>query len=184
MIHMDLITLGGGCFWCTEAVFKRLKGVTEAISGYAGEDSISTPNYDRVSAGNTKFVEAVQIKFDPEIISVDRILEIFWATHDPTTVNRQGNDVGTQYRSVIFYHDEDQKNIAEKSKLKVQESGQFKDNIVTKIELFTKFYSAENYHQNYYETYKFSNPYCRNVITPKIQKIIRNFNEDVKPEFK
>ena len=158
---METATLGGGCFWCTEAIFKRLKGVTSVVSGYAGGDA-----------------ESVQIQFAESIISYEKILEVFWATHDPTTLNRQGADVGTQYRSVIFYHSEKQKESALKSKDKVEQSGKFKDKIVTQIVPFDKFYKAEEYHQNFYDRNK-SYPYCQIVINPKIQKLLEEFKKEL-----
>lgn len=178
--HLQKATFGGGCFWCTEAIFKRLKGVISVTSGYSGGD-LENPSYEQVSSGGTSHAEAVQVEFNPRIISFEKLLEIFWATHDPTTLNRQGEDVGSQYRSVIFYHDEGQKQLALKSKEKMM--GKFKDNIVTEIIPFKKFFKAEQYHQNYYD----SNPqgsYCSLVITPKIQKLIKQFNQDIKEEYK
>lgn len=188
-LGMELATFGGGCFWCTEAIFKRVKGVIKIESGYSGGE-MENPSYEKVSSGDTGHAEAVQITFDPKVISYEKLLEIFWATHDPTTLNRQGSDVGTQYRSVIFYHDDTQKKIAEKSKK--EHEGDFKDeakplsrgkNIVTEIVSFKKFYKAEEYHQNYYDTYKNSNAYCSLVIDPKIQKLISKFNDQVKEEY-
>ncbi len=151
---MKIAVFGGGCFWCTEAIFKRLKGVPSVISGYAGNPH----------------AEAIQIQFNPSIISFKKILEIFWATHDPTTLNRQGADVGTQYRSVIFYHNEKQKEEALKLK---------QPSFVTEIVPFDKFYKAEDYHQNFYEKNKNSS-YCQIVINPKIQKLLVQFKKDVK----
>lgn len=181
-------TFGGGCFWCTEAIFKRIKGVLSVESGYAGGD-MENPSYEKVSSGKTGHAEAVQLTFDPKVISFEKLLEIFWATHDPTTKNRQGADVGTQYRSVIFYHNDDQKKIAEKSK--EEHKNDFREKIVTDILPFKKFYKAEEYHQNYYDTYqqavafgdKFANSYCSLVIDPKIQKLIAKFNDQVKEEY-
>lgn len=189
--HLQKATFGGGCFWCTEAIFKRLKGVSFVTSGYSG-GSLDNPSYEQVSTGSTQHAEAVQVEFDPKKISFEKLLEIFWATHDPTTLNRQGEDLGTQYRSVIFYHDEGQKRLALKSK--AEHEGKFKDKqsfpfsrekrkIVTEIMPFEKFFKAEEYHQNYYD----SNPeggYCSLVIAPKIQKLIKEFNQDVKEEYK
>ncbi len=178
----ELATFAGGCFWCTEAVFKRLKGVKSVVSGYSGGE-IENPSYLQVSSGKTNHAEVVQIKFDPSIISYDRLLDIFWATHNPTTLNRQGADMGSQYRSVIFCHNEKQKEKALNSKEKMDKSGKFKDRIVTDIVPFTNFYNAEPYHQNYYEN-NINNPYCTIVIDPKIEKLIREFNEDLKDEYK
>lgn len=179
---MEKATLAGGCFWCTEAIFKRLKGVTQVTSGYAG-GSIQNPTYHQVSSGITNHAEAIQIEFDPSIISFEKILKIFWATHNPTTVNRQGNDVGTQYRSVIFYHSDKQKQLAESSKKTMEVSGEYKDKVVTEILPFTNFYKAEDYHQNYYDNNK-NAPYCSLVIDPKIQKLLEKFQSEVKEEYK
>lgn len=158
---MKTATLAGGCFWCTEAIFKRLKGVERVTSGYADE------------------AESIQIKFDPKIISFEKILEVFWHLIDPTTLNKQGADVGTQYRSVIFYHDDTQKKIAEESKKKADKSGMYSDPIVTEIVPFTNFYKAEEYHQNYFER-NTDKPYCQLIINPKIDKLIKEFGESVK----
>lgn len=153
-------TLAGGCFWCTQAIFKRLKGVVSVVSGYAGD------------------AESIQIKFAESTISYEKILDVFWATHDPTTLNRQGADIGAQYRSIIFYHSEKQKESALKSKEKMQQSGKLKDKIVTQIVPFDKFYKAEDYHQNFYDRNK-SHPYCQIVINPKIQKLLEEFKKIV-----
>jgi len=141
---MEVATLAGGCFWCTEAIFKRLKGVESVVSGYAGGD-MDNPTYEPVSSGETGHAEAIQITFDPKIISYEKILDVFWHLHDPTTLNRQGADVGTQYRSMIFYHNNQQKRIAKQSKNKVEKSGMYKDPIVTQIVPFRTFYKAEDY---------------------------------------
>lgn len=180
---MEKATFGGGCFWCTEAIFKRVKGVTEVISGYAGGKR-ENPKYEQVSSGATGHAEAVQLTFDPQIISYEHLLDIFWATHNPTTLNQQGADLGTQYRSVIFYHNEKQKEIAEKSKEKIEKEHMYDNPVVTEIIPFDKFYTAEQYHQNYYEQNKNSNPYCSLVISPKIKKLLEKFNGDVKEEYK
>ena len=170
---MALTTLGGGCFWCIEAVFLETKGVEKIISGYAG-GSTENPTYKEVCAGTTGHAEVVQLEFDESLIDFKTILEIFFTVHNPTTLNRQGNDVGTQYRSVIFYHDNDQKKIAEKVMKEV--ATQIWDKaIVTELSYLTKFYAAEDYHQNYYELNP-SNPYCSFVITPKIQKFRQKFS--------
>ena len=166
-------TLADGCFWCTEAIFKRLKGVSSVVSGYAGGNPSAdgeNPSYEKVSEGSTQHAESIQIQFDPSIISYEKILEVFWATHDPTTLNRQGADIGTQYRSVIFYSDLKQKRIAEKLK---------KPSFVTQIVPLDKFYEAEDYHQNFYDKNK-SYPYCQIIISPKIQKLLEQFKKDVK----
>ena len=174
----ELATLGGGCFWCTEAIFKRLKGVNEVTSGYSGGE-IDNPDYESVSSGKTGHAETIQVKFDPKIITFEKILEIFWHLIDPTTLNKQGADEGTQYRSVIFYQDETQKKTAEESKKKADNSGIYSKPIVTKIEPFKKFFKAEGYHQNYFERNSYQ-PYCQLIINPKIDKLIREFNEFVK----
>lgn len=168
---METATLGGGCFWCTQALFKRLKGVKSVVSGYAG-GKMKNPSYEQVSSGQTNHAESIKIKFDPKIIPYEKILEVFWATHDPTTLNRQGSDVGTQYRSVIFYHNEKQKEIAEKSK---------QPSFVTQIIPLDKFYKAEDYHQDFYDKNK-SYPYCQIVINPKIQKLLKEFSKDIKED--
>ena len=179
---MEKATFAGGCFWCTEAIFKRLKGVTAIISGYSGGKKES-PSYTAVSSGATGHAEAIQLTFDSNIISYSRLLDIFWATHDPTTLNRQGTDSGTQYRSVIFYHDETQKKDAEASLAKMDASGKMKSKIVTEIVPFENFYKAEDYHQNFYENNQGA-LYCSLVIDPKIQKLITEFNSDIKDEYK
>lgn len=170
---MELATLGSGCFWCTEAVFQQLKGVQSVVSGYSG-GQVENPTYEQVTTGRTGHAEVCQIQFDPEQISYEDMLEVFFSTHDPTTLNRQGNDVGTQYRSVIFYHNEEQKKSAERVKKELDESGTWKNPIVTEIIPFDKFYKAEDYHQNYYR----NNPnqgYCRLVIAPKLKKFEKVF---------
>ena len=174
--NYEKATLGGGCFWCLEAVFENVKGVEDVISGYAGGD-IDHPTYEEVCSGTTNHAEVVQITYDPTIISYKDILEIFWKIHDPTTLNRQGADVGTQYRSVIFYHDEKQKEIAQKNKAEAQKS--FTSPIVTEISPLQKFWKAEDYHQDYFK----NNPnqgYCQVVITPKVEKFQKTFKERVK----
>lgn len=183
MPAMQIATFAGGCFWCTEAVFKRLKGVESVVSGYANSN-VESPTYESSSTGTTGAAEAVQITFDPQKISYEKLLEIFWATHDPTTLNRQGADVGTQYRSSIFYQDEKQKEAAENSRTQMDDSGKMPSKIVTEIAPLKNFYKAEDYHQNYYELNKNSNPYCSIVIDPKIEKLIHLFNNEVKEEYK
>lgn len=174
----ELATLGGGCFWCTEAVFLRLKGVHKVESGYSG-GSAETASYQQVSTGRTGHTEVIQITFDPPLISFRELLEVFFATHDPTTLNRQGNDIGTQYRSVVFYHDENQKQVAEKLIQELDKSGKYSKPIVTAVEPFTAFYKAEEYHQNFYAR----NPnqaYARAVIPPKLSKLEKGFAEKLK----
>jgi peptide-methionine (S)-S-oxide reductase len=179
---MQTATLANGCFWCTEAVFQRLKGVTSVQSGYAGGHR-ENPSYYEVSSGESGHAESLQIEFDPKIISFETLLHIFFATHDPTTLNRQGNDVGTQYRSEIFYHDDEQKQIAEKVKAELDKSGAYKDPIVTAITQFTNFYPAAEEHKNYYENNP-NAPYCRVVIDPKIRKLLEKYNKEVKEEYR
>jgi peptide-methionine (S)-S-oxide reductase len=171
-------TFGSGCFWCSEAIFERVKGVSSVVSGYAG-GKVDNPTYEDVCSGTTGHAEVIQIKFDPAFVSYDELLEIFWKTHDPTTLNRQGADVGTQYRSVIFYQDEDQKKKAEDYKSELNKAGIWKDPIVTEISPLKKFYSAENYHQDYYEQNS-SKGYCSFVITPKIEKFEKVFKDKLK----
>ncbi len=182
ILNMETATLAGGCFWCTEAIFKRLKGVTSVIPGYAG-GQMENPSYEDVCSGTTGHAEAIQITFDPTIISYDKLLDVFWHLHDPTTLNQQGNDIGTQYRSAIFYHSEKQKQIAEESKEELGKSGMYNQPIVTNITPFTNFYKAENYHQDYYDKNK-SAPYCQVIIDPKIQKLMKEYKQEVKEEYK
>ncbi|MGY5864612.1 MAG: peptide-methionine (S)-S-oxide reductase MsrA [Candidatus Thorarchaeota archaeon] len=170
---MELTTLGSGCFWCTEAVYQQLKGVETVVSGYSG-GQVDNPSYEQVTTGRTGHAEVCQIRFDPVQISYSDMLEVFFNTHDPTTLNRQGNDVGTQYRSIIFYHSEEQRVIAERIKKEIDESGTWKNPIVTEIVPYDKFYQAEDYHQNYFR----NNPnqgYCRIVIAPKLKKFEKVF---------
>ncbi len=174
-------TFGEGCFWCTEAVFQRLKGVVKVESGYSGGDTID-PTYNEVCSGTTGHAEVTQITYDPEVISFEELLEVFWKTHDPTTLNRQGADRGTQYRSVIFYHDDEQKKLAEEYKEELDKSGAFNDPIVTEISKFGKFYKAEDYHQDYYN----NNPnqgYCQYVIVPKLEKFEKVFKDKLKESY-
>jgi peptide-methionine (S)-S-oxide reductase len=178
---LEIATLANGCFWCTEAIFSRVKGIKSVTPGYSGGKTIN-PSYEQVCKGITGHAEATQIEYDPKIISFEKILDIFWHTHDPTTLNRQGNDVGTQYRSAIFYHDEDQKNIAEKSKIELEKEGVFKNPIVTEIVPFSDFYPAENYHKEYYENNR-NAPYCSFVIDPKIQKLLKKYSDKIKQEY-
>ncbi len=165
----ELATLGGGCFWCTEAVFNLIRGVEKVESGYAG-GTLENPTYEQVSTGRTGHAEVVQISFNPEVISFKEILDIFFSSHDPTTLNRQGNDVGTQYRSVIFYHTQKQKTEAEQIINELSESKTWKAPIVTKVEPFKVFYKAEEYHQNYFAHHP-NQAYCQFVIAPKIEKL-------------
>ena len=178
----ETATLAGGCFWCTEAIFKRLKGITSVFPGYAG-GMADHPTYEQVCSGNTGHAEAVQIKFDPNIIPFEKILDIFWNTHNPTTLNQQGNDIGTQYRSVIFFHNPKQQQIAENSKAKIQAQKLFTSPLVTEIIPFTNFFAAEDYHQNYFDRNSQA-PYCNIVISPKIHKLLEKYSRDVKEEYK
>ena len=176
-LEKELAILAGGCFWCTEAVFKRLKGVLKVTPGYAGGE-VENPSYEQVSSGSTGHAEAIEIEFNPKEISFDQLLEVFWQLHDPTTMNRQGNDVGTQYRSAIFFRNEAQKKVAEQSKQKIGASGMYKDPIVTEIRPFTNFYVAENYHQDFYDRNR-DYPYCNVIIDPKIKKLYKNFGDRI-----
>ncbi|MCF7927822.1 MAG: peptide-methionine (S)-S-oxide reductase MsrA [Spirochaetales bacterium] len=162
-------TLGGGCFWCIEAVYDRIEGVVSTTSGYAG-GSVEDPSYREVTTGTTGHAEVVQIEYDPEVVSYGEILDVFWKAHDPTTLNRQGPDVGTQYRSIILYHDQEQKQTAEKSKAEFEDSGYFDDPLVTEIVPLETFYRAEDYHQDYYDNNRGAG-YCSFVITPKLRKL-------------
>ncbi|MGV9170876.1 MAG: peptide-methionine (S)-S-oxide reductase MsrA [Promethearchaeia archaeon] len=171
---MKKATFGGGCFWCTEAVFQRMKGVQSVTSGYAGGD-VKNPTYEEVCSGNTGHAEVVQIEYNPEEIRYEELLEIFFETHDPTSLNRQGNDVGTQYRSAIFYHNEEQKRKAEQKKTELNENCKYDNPIVTEISPLEKFYPAEDHHQDYYKKYP-GRGYCRVVIKPKLEKAERTFS--------
>jgi peptide-methionine (S)-S-oxide reductase len=180
--NLQTATLAGGCFWCTEAIYKRLKGVASVTSGYTG-GTMKDPSYSLVSSGDTGHAEAIQIMFDPKVISYEKLLDVFWATHDPTTLNQQGADIGSQYRSSIFYHNAQQKKTAESSKDALKKAGKYDKPIVTEIVPFTTFYKAESYHQNYYDENR-TYPYCSVVIDPKIHKLMKNFKDDVKEEYK
>jgi peptide-methionine (S)-S-oxide reductase len=178
--EVNLATFGGGCFWCTEAIFQRLKGVEKVVSGYSG-GHVDHPTYEQVCSGKTGHAESIQITYDPAKVSYSELLEVFWRTHDPTTRNRQGNDTGPQYRSVIFYHDEEQKKSAEAYKGKLESEHIWDHPIVTEIVPYVRFWPAEDYHQNYYN----SNPskgYCSIVITPKIEKFKKIFKDRLKPQ--
>jgi peptide-methionine (S)-S-oxide reductase len=174
----EVATFGAGCFWCTEAVFQQLKGVQKVVSGYSG-GTVKNPTYQQVCSGTTGHAEVVQVTFDPKVVTYDELLEVFWQTHDPTTLNRQGNDEGTQYRSVIFYHGEEQRRRAEHYKEKLSKAGIFKDPIVTEISKAGEFYAAEGYHQNYYNQ-NGKAPYCAYVIKPKVDKVKKVFKDKLK----
>ncbi|MEQ8906556.1 peptide-methionine (S)-S-oxide reductase MsrA [Ekhidna sp.] len=173
---MEKATFGSGCFWCTEAMFQRLKGVSNVKSGYAG-GTTKNPTYKEVCSGKTGHAEVIQVEYDPNVISYEELLEVFWKTHDPTTLNRQGNDVGTQYRSAIFYHNESQKELAEAYKFKLTQAEIWSDPIVTEISaLNDNFYPAETDHDNYYNDNS-SQPYCAFVVAPKVEKFKKVFAE-------
>ncbi|MGN6438122.1 MAG: peptide-methionine (S)-S-oxide reductase MsrA [Agriterribacter sp.] len=174
----EIATFGNGCFWCTEAIFQQLKGVSKVTSGYSG-GHVENPTYEEVCSKTTGHAEAIQIEFDPAVITYDELLEVFWQTHDPTTLNRQGNDVGPQYRSVVFYHNETQKKKAEEYKAALDKSSAFSKPIVTSIEPFKNFYAAEDYHQNYFKLNGRA-PYCQFVIKPKVEKFEKVFKSKLK----
>jgi len=172
---LETATFGSGCFWCTEAVFERLKGVESVVSGYSG-GILKNPTYEQVCSGTTGHAEVIQVTFDPAVISYPQLLKVFWNTHDPTTPNRQGHDVGTQYRSAIFYHNDEQRKQAEHYKEKLDSSGAFSAPIVTEIVPFQAFYPAEKYHQDYYSDNP-SQQYCSYVIRPKVEKFEKAFGD-------
>lgn len=176
--HADTATFGAGCFWCVEAVFLELKGVNQVASGYMGGQR-TNPTYEQVCSGATGHAEVIQLVYDPQVISYPELLEVFWSIHDPTTLNRQGADVGTQYRSVVFYHSDEQKELALEYKKKLDESGAFPAPIVTEISAATVFYKAEAYHQNYYNT-NGNQPYCSLVIRPKVEKFRKVFGKKLR----
>ena len=169
MAKSEIATLGGGCFWCVEAVFQRIEGVISVKPGYAG-GNVKNPTYKQICTGKTGHAEVAKIEFDPSMITYSQILNVFWQSHDPTTLNRQGNDVGPQYRSVIFFHDESQEEIAKKSKVDADKSGYWDNEIVTEITLLNNYYDAEDYHDNYYNNNP-NQPYCLFVIKPKLDKL-------------
>lgn len=172
-MSLETATLAGGCFWCTEAVFQRLRGVKKVVPGYTG-GSLADPTYGEVCSGLTGHAEAVQVTFDPEVISYETLLRVFFATHDPTTLNQQGYDVGTQYRSAVFYADEQQRQTAERVLREVEASGVYEDPVVTEIAPLGPFYPAEAYHRDYYNRNP-EQPYCRVVIDPKLRKLSKLF---------
>ncbi len=174
---LEVATFGGGCFWCVEAVFENLRGVKDVVSGYAG-GRVANPTYAQVCDGGTGHAEVCEIRYDPNEVSYKELLEVFWKTHDPTTLNRQGPDIGTQYRSVIFYHNDEQRELASKYKRQLDASGAFRSKIVTEISKAPKFYEAEKYHQDYYR----NNPgqgYCAMVVRPKVEKFKKAFADRV-----
>lgn len=171
-------TLGGGCFWCVEAVYQELRGVDSVVSGYSG-GHVENPTYEQVCSKQTGHAEVVQVHFDPQEISYADILRVFFTTHDPTTLNRQGNDVGPQYRSVIFYHNDEQKKIAEEVKAEIEKEGLYEDPVVTEISPLVNWYPAEGYHQNYYRQHT-TQPYCAFLITPKLAKFRKMYADKLK----
>jgi peptide-methionine (S)-S-oxide reductase len=175
---LELATFGAGCFWCVEAIFQRVEGVEKVVSGYAG-GHVKNPSYKEVCQGTTGHAEVCQLSYDPKVVSFDELLEVFWGTHDPTTLNRQGNDVGTQYRSAVFYHTPEQKKLAEAYKKKLNDAKIYDDPIVTEIVPYSKMYIAEDYHQNYFNQ-NGNQPYCSFVIQPKIEKFRKVFKEKLK----
>lgn len=175
---LQIATFGSGCFWCTEAIFQSVDGVEKVVSGYMG-GQVKNPTYKEVCSGLTGHAEVLQITYNPDEVTYDELLEIFWKTHDPTTLNRQGNDVGTQYRSVVFYHNEDQKQLAESYKTQLTAAEVFDQPIVTEITPASVFYKAEDYHQNYYNL-NGDAPYCAFVIKPKVEKFRKVFKEKLK----
>jgi peptide-methionine (S)-S-oxide reductase len=177
---LETATFGSGCFWCTEAVFQQLKGVASVVSGYSGGD-VANPTYEAVCNGTTGHAEVIQVTYDPAAISFDELLRVFWQTHDPTTPNQQGNDIGTQYRSAIFYHTEQQRRIAEAYKQQLDAAKTFARPIVTEITPIKNFYAAEKYHQNYFNDNP-SQGYCQFVIRPKVEKFNRDFKNLLKDE--
>lgn len=179
---VEIAVLGGGCFWCLDAVYRRISGIDNVASGYTG-GNLENPSYEDICRGNTGHAEVVKTEYNPEKISFENILEVFWNIHDPTALNRQGNDTGTQYRSVIFYLNEDQKVRAEKSRQEAEAAGLYANPFVTEIQPLGKFYEAEKYHQNYYDMNRMANPYCMAVIDPKVKKFIQHFPDYLKDGF-
>lgn len=176
--NLETATFAGGCFWCTEAIFKRLEGVASVIPGYTGGE-VENPTYEQVSSGKTGHAEAIQIKFDPKKTSFEGLVDVFFRTHNPTQLNRQGPDVGPQYRSAIFYHDEEQKKTAEKVMAKIEKEGLYEEPIVTEIEPFENFYEAEKYHKDFYDKNP-NYPYSRSIIEPKVEKLEKEFKKQLK----
>lgn len=182
---LELSTFGGGCFWCTEAIFRRLKGVESVESGYSGGNVYDEKDlsYEKIFTGTTSYAESIQVKFNPKIITYEKLIEVFFYTHNPTTLNRQGNDVGKQYRSIIFFHNQKQKEISEKVKKGIKKNKEYKNPVVTEIKPFVKFFKAEKYHQDYYEKNR-GNSYCSIVIDPKIKKLLKEYADNVKEEYR
>lgn len=180
MNGLELATFGNGCFWCSEAIFEQLEGVSKVESGYAG-GKIKNPTYREVCTGNTGYAEVIRLTYNPEIVSYRELLDVFFNTHDPTTLNRQGADVGTQYRSVIFYHNDSQKTEAEKMMAQLKDEKVYDKPIVTEVTRINNYYPAENYHQDYYNNNK-NQGYCRMVINPKLDKFIKKYKHKLKKE--
>lgn len=180
--NYEIATFAGGCFWCTEAAFERIEGVKDVISGYSGGKT-QRPTYREVGGGSTGHAEAIIIYYDSKVVSFQTLLDVFFVAHDPTTLNRQGPDVGTEYRSAIYYHDDTQKALAEKTIKKIDESGKLKNPIVTEISPYTEFWVAEDYHQNYYELNP-NQPYVNSVSRPKVEKVKKEFADILKEEYK
>ena len=178
MPKMDTAIFGTGCFWCTEAIFQQVEGVNKVVSGYSG-GHVDNPTYKQICTGTTGHAECLRIEFDPAKITFDELLEIFWEVHDPTTLNRQGNDIGTQYRSVVFYRNDEQKALVEKYKAALNKSGAWDSPVITSLEPFVHFYSGEDYHQNYYND-NGSQGYCQFVIKPKVDKFQKVFKTKLK----
>ncbi|MBP9686639.1 MAG: peptide-methionine (S)-S-oxide reductase MsrA [Candidatus Doudnabacteria bacterium] len=178
----ETAVFAGGCFWCLEAVFQQVKGVEKVVSGYAGGGTGDAPTYEQVGMGRVHHAECVQLTFDPVVVTYETLLDIFFTIHDPTTLNRQGNDVGEQYRSAVFYVTEEQRKWAEQKITELVASGEFSDPLVTQVQALDRFYTAEEYHQNYYQENK-QQPYCQLVISPKIKKFHEKFKELLKSEY-
>ena len=178
---METAVLAGGCFWCVEAVFQQLNGVDHVESGYTG-GSVRNPTYEQVCEGNTGHAEVIKIWYDPAVVSFTELLEVFFKTHDPTTLNRQGADVGTQYRSAIFYRNEEEKRISEEIIRELGDSGYYSDKIVTTLEPLKEYYPAEDYHQNYFRLKGDQNPYCQMVVKPKLEKFEKIFKDKIKKQ--
>lgn len=176
--QLELATLGGGCFWCVEAIYKDLDGVKSVVSGYSG-GHVENPTYDQICTKTTGHAEVIQLSYDPTVISYEEILDIFWRTHNPTTLNQQGNDKGPQYRSVIYYHNENQKRIAERSKQEAEKNGIWPNPFVTEIEPLINFFKAESYHQDFFAENP-NYPYCVYVIDPKVKKFKKEFQDKIK----
>lgn len=179
---MEKATFAGGCFWCTEAIFKRLKGVVSVLPGYSGGD-VPNPTYEQVCEGTTGHAEAIQLEFDPKTIPFEKLLEVFFYTHDPTTPNQQGNDIGTQYRSVVFYHNEVQKKLALSLIDRLENEKVYTKPIVTTVEPFKNFYVAEDYHRNYFDRNQGA-PYCHYTIATKVHKLLEKYEKEVKDEYR